>query len=110
MVLDKKGNVTIVFQEKTDLSIFMANLLEQYPKIENDHLIINLFSFDDITANGLLEFLQISNDHRGKKKSFVLVTQKVAFDELPETLCVVPTVQEAHDIIQMEEIERDLGL
>ena len=52
----------------------------------------------------------MSNKHRGRKKSFVLVTNKVPFDEIPDEICVVPTVQEARDIIEMEEIERDLEL
>ena len=57
-----------------------------------------------------MEFLQISNEHRRKRKSFVLVTNKVPYADVPEEICVVPTVQEAHDIIEMEEIERDLDL
>ena len=28
---------------------------------------------------------------------------------MPDEICVVPTLQEAHDIIEMEDIERDLG-
>ena len=28
----------------------------------------------------------------------------------PESICLVPTIQEAKDLIEMEEIERDLGL
>ena len=31
-------------------------------------------------------------------------------DEVPEEIIVVPTLQEARDIIEMEEIERDLGI
>jgi len=30
-------------------------------------------------------------------------------DEIPYEMIVVPTLQEAGDIIEMEEIERDLG-
>ncbi|MEG1239581.1 MAG: ribonuclease Z, partial [Flavobacterium sp.] len=31
------------------------------------------------------------------------------FDEVSEEIIVVPTLQEGFDIIEMEEIERDLG-
>jgi hypothetical protein len=31
------------------------------------------------------------------------------YNAIPNTLHVVPSLQEAHDIIEMEEIERDLG-
>ncbi len=110
MVFDKDGTTTIVFQETTSLSIFLGNLNNAYDKIKHDNIIVNLFSFDTLTANHVLEFLEISNKHRETNKSFVLVTEKVAYDEVPEEICLVPTIQEAKDIIEMEEIERDLGI
>ena len=39
----------------------------------------------------------------------MIVTNTVNPDDIPEELFVVPTLQEAEDIIEMEEIERDLG-
>ena len=110
MIFDKEGNTTIVFQENIALEKFLENLNKAYQRIQDDHLIINLFSFTSLTANDLLEFLQLSNTHRGRKKSFVLVTKKIPYDEVPDEICVVPTLQEARDIIEMEEIERDLEL
>ncbi|MEO9893779.1 ribonuclease Z [Aurantibacter sp.] len=110
MIFDKKDNTTTVFQENISLAEFLKNLKEAYPKIKDDHLIINLFSFSALTADDILEFLQISNEHRALNKSFVLVTAKVSYDDAPEEICVVPTIREAHDFIEMEEIERDLDL
>ena len=110
MIFDKEGTTTTVFQENTSLSIFLQNLNEGYSKLRHDNIIINLFSFDSLTANNILEFLQLSNQHRNSGKSFVLVTNKVSFEEIPDEICLVPTLQEAKDLIEMEEIERDLGL
>lgn len=110
MIFDKEGNTTIVFQENIALDKFLENLQGAYEKVRDDHLIINLFSFDSLSTNDLLEFLNLSNTHRARRKSFVLVTKKVPYDEVPDEICVVPTVQEARDIIEMEEIERDLEL
>ncbi|MBM1107861.1 ribonuclease Z [Aurantibacter crassamenti] len=110
MIFDKKGNTTTVFQENISLVEFLKNLNAAYPKIKDDHLIVNLFSFSKLTADDILEFLQISNQHRLKNKSFVLVTSKVNYNETPEEICLVPTIREAHDFIEMEEIERDLDL
>ncbi|GBF21725.1 MULTISPECIES: hypothetical protein [Arenibacter] len=110
MILDKEGNVTTVLQENISLSKFLSNLKDMYPKIKNDHIIVNLFSFSKLTSNDVLEFLELSDTHRKTKKSFVLVTGKVSYDEVPDSICVVPTIQEAKDIIEMEEIERDLEL
>ncbi len=110
MIFDKAGNTTIVYQENTSLKKFMENLNRSYRNIKNDHLIINLFSFSKITSNDILEFLQLSNTHRATNKSFVLVTNKVEYDQVPDEICLAPTIQEAKDFIEMEEIERDLDL
>ncbi|MDT0608515.1 ribonuclease Z [Croceitalea rosinachiae] len=110
MIFDKEGTTTIVLQETNSISAFLNNLNGAYNKIENDNIIVNLFSFDKLEANHILEFLEISNKHRNSNKSFVLVTEKVSYDEVPEEICLVPTIQEAKDIIEMEEIERDLGI
>lgn len=110
MILDKDGTTTIVGQEKVSIATFMENLNSNYDRIRYDNLILNLFSFNKLTANDVLEFLQLSNQHRASGKSFVIVTDKVAYDEVPEELIVAPTLKEAKDIVEMEEIERDLEL
>jgi len=110
MIFDKDGTTTIIFQENISLQEFLKNLIKGYSKVKNDNIIVNLFSFSELTAGNILELLPISNQHRGTKKSFILVTNKVSFEEVPEEICVVPTIQEAKDIIEMEEIERDLDL
>ena len=110
MIFDKEGNITTVLQEKITLSQFVQNLIKAYPKIKNDHIIVNLFSFSKLSTGDLLEFLDLSNRHRGANKSFVLVNSKVNYEDVPDEICVVPTIKEAKDIIEMEEIERDLGI
>ena len=44
-----------------------------------------------------------------EKHSFVIVSENIDIDKIHEDLIVVPTQQEAFDIIEMEEMERDLG-
>ena len=110
MIFDKVGSTVTVVQENTTLMVFVQNLKKAYPNLCNDNLIVNLFSFDGLSPDDMLEFLQLSKDHRASGKSFVLVTDKVSYDDVPEDICLAPTLQEARDIIELEEIERDLGL
>ncbi len=110
MILDKDGNTTIVFQETTSITEFIQNLTRAYRGIKKDHIIVNLFSFDKLDTNDILEFLELSNRHRGMRKSFVLVSKKISYEDVPEEMCLVPSIQEAKDMIEMEEIERDLDL
>ncbi len=110
MIFDKDGNTTIIYQEKASLATFLKNLKQAYPKLKSDHLILNLFSFGPLATSDLLEFLELSDTHRSGGRSFVLVTDAVAPDDIPEEISLAPTLQEARDIIEMEEIERDLDL
>lgn len=110
MIIDKEGDITIVFQEHTSLLKFLENLKEAHPRLKNDNLIVNLFSFSKLSPAQLPAFLEISRTHRAGKKSFVLVSDKVSYDEVPDELLLAPSLQEAKDLIEMEEIERDLEL
>ena len=53
--------------------------------------------------------MDLTKLHKKGKKSLVLVTDTIDFNAVPVSVTVVPTLLEAHDIIEMEEIERDLG-
>jgi hypothetical protein len=43
------------------------------------------------------------------QKNLIIVISDLDYNAVPDTLTVVPSILEAHDIIEMEEIERDLG-
>lgn len=109
MIIDKDGNITIITQEKTSVVELVKKLDVIYNRFKNDNIIISLTSLRLIALNEIIEFLQLSNLHRKSKHSFVIVSDKVNLDEMPDEIVVVPTMQEAYDIIEMEEMERDLG-
>ncbi len=110
MVIDKEDNISIIFQENTSLSKFLEDLKDAHPRLKFENLIINLTAFTNLSPAGAMKFQELSDKHRAGNKSFVLVSDKVTYDDLPEELLVVPTLQEARDLIEMEEIERDLEL
>ncbi|GAB4165139.1 MAG: hypothetical protein Tsb0033_26830 [Winogradskyella sp.] len=109
MIVDRDGNITIITQEKASVKTLVNNIEQAYDKYKNYHLIVNLSSLDKIGLEDIIEFLRLSNNHRVDKKSFVIVTDKVDLDQMPDEIVVVPTIHEAYDIIEMEDIERDLG-
>ncbi|GAL68965.1 hypothetical protein [Jejuia pallidilutea] len=109
MIIDKTGNITILTQEKYTIVELVKKLEALYPKYKNDNIIVILTTLGKIGLKDIIEFLNISNIHRGKKHSFVIVSENINLDEVPDELVVVPTQQEAFDIIEMEEMERDLG-
>lgn len=109
MLINKEGNTTILTQEKLSIIELIKKINAIYNKIANDNLIMNLVSLGKLTNQDIIEFLEVSNRHRSSKHSFVIVSSKIDIDQAPEELVVVPTLQEAHDLIEMEEMERDLG-
>jgi hypothetical protein len=109
MLFDKDGNIVIITQEKLSVVELVKRMTETYHRLKSDNVVVNLTTINPITLEELIEFLRLSNKHRSQKLSFVIVTDKVDLDEVPDELVVVPTLQEAYDIIEMEEIERDLG-
>ena len=108
MILDQDGNISIITQEKATVSELAKKIQSLYPKFKNNNIIVNLSTLRTLNIQDILEFLELSNNHRSSKHSFVIVSDKVNLDEVPDEIIVVPTVQEAYDIIEMEDMERDL--
>ena len=91
-----------------DIAVLQEELEQQFSAWQEKHLIIDLMG-QTMPVADLESFEEAVEEHRDRKKSFVLVHDQYTYEDLLETLPVVPTVQEAHDLIEMEEIERDLG-
>ncbi|MAZ28406.1 MAG: ribonuclease Z [Cytophagaceae bacterium] len=110
MQVTKKETYTILGDEEDGLKEFASFLNFIVPKAyAKDNLIIDILKYEDVDLPALLNFLKPSNTQRGGGKSFVLVNNHINPDIVPEEIMVVPTIQEAIDVIELEEIQRDLG-
>lgn len=110
MKVKTQGHTTIIKDTKGDISSFLDNVTQQYHSYKNTNLILDISHAKDAENKDVLSFLNLSNQHRKNKKSFVLVMHEdFDFNSATTKIMVVPTLQEAHDIIEMDEIERDLG-
>lgn len=109
MKVEKKEKDTLIKDTQGNLFSFIEKLAAAHTTFKDDNLIIDISVYTDLKLKDILAFLALSNTHRKGRKSFVIVVSDFDFDEVPEEMIVVPTVLEAHDIIEMEEIERDLG-
>jgi hypothetical protein len=83
--------------------------MNEYNSYKGQNLIIDLTHDESVSMNDVKLFLDLAKKHVKEKKSLVLVTDSINCNDVPTQLTVVPTLLEAHDIIEMEEIERDLG-
>ncbi len=110
MKIDNHDNFVILEDEQNDLEKFASFLEFQIPnKFKGQNVIVNLLAIKDLSLNSLLLFLKTSNTHQATKHSFVLVNNSINPDDLPTEMTVAPTLQEAEDLVEMEDIERELG-
>lgn len=109
MKLELKGHTAIIKETKGTFFQFIENVCQQYNYYKEQNLILDLSNFENLTIIDLKEAKNLSKKRKKEKKSLVFVIENINYNEIPEYLLVVPSVLEAHDIIEMEEIERDLG-
>lgn len=109
MKTEHKDNYIILRDEKDDVIDFAAYLTKIQNEFKDQNVIVDIQKNGELSLDELLKFLKLSFSHRKRKKSFVVVNDTINIDQVPEEIHVVPTLQEAEDLIGLEEIERDLG-
>jgi Rps23 Pro-64 3,4-dihydroxylase Tpa1-like proline 4-hydroxylase len=109
MKVETKGHTTIIKDTQDDLTVFVMKVTHEYKTFERNNIVIDLSKHNDLTVKQIKSFDSLSKIHKKAKKSFVIVVNGIDFNDVPSKMTVVPTTLEAHDIIEMEEIERDLG-
>ena len=109
MKVDQKGHTITIKDTQGDFTSFLNKVSQSNTSFDSHNLIIDLTHNKSITLEDLKLLLPLAKQHKKLKKSFVVVVAGVDFNAVPAQLVVVPSNLEAHDIIEMEEIECDLG-
>ena len=112
MHTETKGHTVIIFQENTDPKgkDFRTTFKAQYKNFNDKNIILVLLELSYVGSKDIKEFRELAALHKETaQKSFVFVTGPLSLKLLPEDLVTVPTLNEAFDAIEIEEIERDLG-
>lgn len=111
MKIEEIDKLVIIKAENIAFSELAAALQKELTsgKGKNKNVILDLLSVADLELGDIVSFQELSDTHTQSKCSFVIVNDTVNFNKLPQSLHVTPTLQEAKDIVEMEEIERDLG-
>ncbi len=109
MISKEHDNHVLLIDEYSNMPAFANFLTGIWEQFAGKNVVIDLSNYKEATLQEFLAFLQLSNEHRATKQSFVMINDSRNMDDIPEELMIVPTYQEAKDVIDMEEIERDLG-
>ena len=109
MKVEQKGHTATIKDTQGDLVSFLMKVTHEYKSFEKFNIILDISLCKDLTIKQINSFLPFIKMHAKAKKSIILVADGVHFTNVPDYITIVPTLLEAHDIIEMDEIERDLG-
>ena len=116
--IDTKEKLTVISpigpEISANMTAEMGNLLSAYIKKDIPHLVLNLANVVKMSDEAAFSLATIQHEFYEKNFSFVVCemtkTVEAVFErlELLEVMNFTPTESEAWDIVQMEEIEREL--
>lgn len=109
MIIEKNDTETILKPTQKSISKFFTDFTKKYSTFISDNLIIDFSALKGTNTENILQFKKHSKTHTSNSVSFVIVASDVDYDSFDDEIMVVPTLTEAKDIIEMENIERDLG-
>lgn len=108
MKITDKGNTKIISIESSTIEEMINSIESNYTKsYVMRNLVIDLSNSEEDLDEDIFEELAIKHMEEANK-SFVIVAPDVDFNAFDGDLIVVPTLQEAFDLIEMDEIQRDL--
>ncbi|HEX8269111.1 MAG TPA: ribonuclease Z [Flavobacterium sp.] len=108
MKVETIGHTAVIKDIQSNISGFLEVLANDYNSVVSKNIIIDLSDHSHLSSKDLNTFLELAKTHKKAKKSLVLVG-KTDYNKISDKIVIVPTVQEARDMIELDEIERDLG-
>lgn len=109
MIIKKKKKYTLISSDENSFSDFYTLFLAHKNDFEKEHLVLLISDTLKVSKKEFLQFLDFSEQKKESGTSFVIINSNVNIDDFPENFNIVPTLQEAEDVLEMEAIERELG-
>ena len=115
--IDTKEKFTVLTPEEPIISANMTEDIEKicgYASLQIPHVVINMKMINEMNDKAAEGFSLIQQQFYEKNASLVICEMQPAVEavferlELIEVMNITPTESEAWDIVQMEEIEREL--
>jgi len=106
----EETEIAIIFKnDKKSIADFFADFSKKYINFRNKSIILDFSTTKEVLIENILLFLPLSEQHRNHGMSFVIIANGIEVDDVPDEIVIVPTLKEAKDLIEMEDIERNLG-
>ena len=104
--MGKKKYDVLMPKTLEQLESFLQQLLKKKPKNTIVKILAPYIGNDELLL--LLNKYQKQLINFKRSKSIVFLTDDFDYDQIPDYVSIAPTEEEAQDIIDFEEIERDL--
>lgn len=110
-IREEDNCVVFLWEEGDPTRLDFKNLVKaHYKEVSRNNIVVDISSFPKLRPAHIIDFTELSSIHKEQAtKSFVLVVGDINISEIPQEISVAPTLTEALDVVEMEEIERDLG-
>lgn len=108
MEFEIKNNNVLVYQKQQSSSEFFKSFESNYTQFQTKNIILSIDESQIIEKDFINTILKYTKSHQNNKQSFVVVAPWSQNDISEEIVCV-PTLQEAFDLIEIDEMQRDLG-
>jgi len=109
MQIKEATNYTLISSDEDSFKEFQKSVFKKINDFDKKHIILQISEKLNIDRKDFLLFLKIAEQKKENGTSFVVLNSSVNADDFAENLNIVPTLQEAEDILEMETIERELG-
>jgi len=109
MLLENKTSYTLATADELSFDAFLKSFETAHNNLKASHLILDLTNLEPINTQDVNKLLDWALQSQNLKKSFIVIVENIAIDDVSEALICVPTLLEAQDTFEMEEMERDLG-
>jgi len=109
MKFEIKDTAVIVDQNKQVSSEFFKLFDLNYPKFHLNNIILIIDETQNSESDFVNFILKLTKSHQLHKKTFVVVAPQWSQSDISDDIICVPTLQEAFDLIEMDEMQRDLG-
>jgi hypothetical protein len=109
MQIERKKTFALITNDENSFSEFFKAFSNNQKKLEKENIVIQLSDTIKVSSKDFFSFLSIAEQKKQNGTSFVLLHSTINVNDFPDYLNIVPSIQEAKDVIEMETIERELG-
>ena len=109
MQIKEATNYTLISSDEDSFKEFQKSVFKKINDFDKKNLILQISEELNIDKKDFLLFLKIAEQKKENGTSFVVLNSSVMADDFDENINIVPTLQEAEDILEIETIERELG-